>query len=241
MYHVECQSTSDTTMAVRMVEYDFAIALEQALASGEPYEMDFPSSCVLFLRHDDSTPDVLTIRVNLPDGESFDYHAKIMKAQRYDSDELFAKHLLLLLPFYLMRYERLLAAIAADDDRTARLLEECAELRDRLERETVGSGDQLLYEQLTELIIRVSDHVMRAYEALQQKVRAVMGGEVLELLNDKAERLQREAEDRGMRKGREEGIAELLKLRDLGVDESLVAAAVAALEAGGSEGEGSDE
>ena len=29
-YHVECQSVDDTTMAIRMVEYDFAIALEQA-------------------------------------------------------------------------------------------------------------------------------------------------------------------------------------------------------------------
>ena len=27
MYHIECQSTDDTTMAVRMIEYDFAIAV----------------------------------------------------------------------------------------------------------------------------------------------------------------------------------------------------------------------
>ncbi len=28
LYHIECQSVSDNTMAVRMFEYDFAIALE---------------------------------------------------------------------------------------------------------------------------------------------------------------------------------------------------------------------
>ena len=28
LYHIECQSLDDETMAVRMVEYDFAIALE---------------------------------------------------------------------------------------------------------------------------------------------------------------------------------------------------------------------
>ena len=28
MYHIECQSTDDTTMAIRMIEYDFAIAVE---------------------------------------------------------------------------------------------------------------------------------------------------------------------------------------------------------------------
>mgnify|MGYP000225989283 CR=1 FL=1 len=28
IYHIECQSTDDTTMAVRMIEYDFATAVE---------------------------------------------------------------------------------------------------------------------------------------------------------------------------------------------------------------------
>ena len=30
IYHIECQSTDDTTMAVRMIEYDFATAVEFA-------------------------------------------------------------------------------------------------------------------------------------------------------------------------------------------------------------------
>ena len=70
IYHIECQSTSDSNMVIRMIEYDFAIALESALSAGAPYEMDFPSSCVLFLRHNDSTPDVLAMKVNLPNGDS---------------------------------------------------------------------------------------------------------------------------------------------------------------------------
>ena len=30
LYHIECQSVDDTTMAIRMIEYDFAIALDSA-------------------------------------------------------------------------------------------------------------------------------------------------------------------------------------------------------------------
>ena len=30
VYHIECQSTADSTMIIRMVEYDFAVALEYA-------------------------------------------------------------------------------------------------------------------------------------------------------------------------------------------------------------------
>lgn len=34
LYHIECQSVADSTMVIRMIEYDFAIALEQTLQKG---------------------------------------------------------------------------------------------------------------------------------------------------------------------------------------------------------------
>ena len=39
MYHIECQSTDDTTMAVRMIEYDFAIAIEKELTGSGRSEL----------------------------------------------------------------------------------------------------------------------------------------------------------------------------------------------------------
>lgn len=231
IYHVECQSTPDSNMIVRMIEYDFAIALEDALNRGKPYRLEFPASCVLYLRHSGSTPNVLSMEVILPNGDSFDYEVKVLKAQLINKEELFQKRLLILLPYYLMRYEHMLASISADDEKTARLVAECTELRMSLAEATIGKGDVLLYEELTELIIRVSDYLTQTYEALQKKVRAAMGGEVLELLNDRAERLEREAETRGLAKGMQQGLeqgtidlAELLK--EQGVSEELVNKAV---------------
>ena len=240
MYHVECQSTPDSNMVVRMIEYDFAIALEQALAAGEPYEMDFPSSCVLFLRHTATTPDVLSLKVNIPNGESFLYQAKVVKAQAYKRDEIFEKGLLLLLPYYLMRYEHSLEQIASDDIRTAQLIEECVDLNARLADAVLGMGNRLLYEELVELIIRVSDHIMARYKALQGKVRNAMGVEILELLNERAERLEREARSEGIKAGIKQGIEQgieqgevdlMTQLKERGVDESVVAEALAAARA----------
>ena len=34
MYHIECQSTDDMTMVIRMIEYDFAIGIEHAEKQG---------------------------------------------------------------------------------------------------------------------------------------------------------------------------------------------------------------
>lgn len=246
IYHVECQSTADASMVIRMIEYDFAIALEQTLAAGKPYEMDFPSSCVLFLRHDANTPDELRIKVNLPNGGSFDYTTKVVKAQLYSGDELVRKRLLLLIPYYLMRYEQTLAQIAADDVRTAQLLVECAELRASLEELTLATGDTILYEQLVELIIRVSDHMLAAYETLRKKVRRAMGGEVLELWRERAARLEQEARElgielgieRGIEQGVEQGIEQGIeqgvddlarRLRERGVDDALIDEAIASM------------
>ena len=63
IYHIECQSTDDTTMAVRMIEYDFATAVEFARKQGRRYRMEFPRSCVLYLRNSRNTPDFLEINL----------------------------------------------------------------------------------------------------------------------------------------------------------------------------------
>lgn len=136
------------------------------------------------------------------------------------------------------------------DVRTAQLLAECSDLRTGLELATLPEGESLLYEQLTELIIRVSDHMLRAHDLLRRKVRTAMGGEVLELINDRAERLEREAEARGLEIGIERGIEQGIEqgiergieqgiddlaaqLRKQGVDDAVIGAAVDALRAGG--------
>lgn len=248
IYHVECQSTPDTNMVVRMIEYDFSIALEETLANGTPYRMEFPSSCVLFLRHTSTTPDVLRMEVALPDGRSFEYQTKVVKVQLVSSDDIFGKRLLILLPYYLMRYERELARIATSQELSDKLVAECNELQLRLAELTLDTGDGLMFEEMTELIIRVSDHVLAAYESLQKKVRAAMGGEVLELLNDRAKRMEREAHEKGLAEGRAEGreegraegriegheqaVDELSrKLSALGVDQETIEKAVADMRA----------
>lgn len=41
LYHIECQSTDDTTMAIRMIEYDFSIAVEKCAQTGTQIQDGF--------------------------------------------------------------------------------------------------------------------------------------------------------------------------------------------------------
>ena len=56
-------------------------------------EMTFPGSCVLYLRHTKRTPDLLEMKVNLPDGQSFRYKVPVIKVQDYTREEMFQKKL----------------------------------------------------------------------------------------------------------------------------------------------------
>lgn len=225
VYHLECQSTHDASMIVRVIEYDFSIALQEALEQGAPYRMKFPSSCVLLLRHASKTPDYL--EMEMPDSESFRHHTKIYKTQLVSEEEIFRRRLLILLPFYLMRYEKELSGLDAESDAAAALIRECREIRMRLADLTLLQGDELLYRQITELIIRASDHLLAANEPLNRKVRPAMGGEVLELMDDKIERSRREGIQEGIALSRQEGFerAERIlaeQMAALGIDRALI-------------------
>lgn len=188
-YHIECQSVDDTTMAIRMVEYDFAIALEQASKSGRMYEMDFPESCVLYLRCSNATPDELNVKVNLPNGEYFIYGARVVKVQNYTKDDIFQKNLLFFLPYYIMRYEKRLKEIADNTEKLQSLLQEYTDIRIQLEKTLYGEMESALYADLVKLIIKISDYILKSEEKVKKGVNDAMGGEVLELESERLIRI----------------------------------------------------
>ena len=54
VYHIECQSSEDGSMVLRMIEYDFRIALEGAREEDDIFTLRFPKSFVLYLRGNSS-------------------------------------------------------------------------------------------------------------------------------------------------------------------------------------------
>lgn len=193
MYHIECQSTDDTTMAIRMIEYDFAIAVENAEKQGRRYRIEFPRSCVLFLRSSGNTPDYLEADVIFPDGKTHVYSIPAIKMADYTKDHIFEKNLLMLLPFYIMRYEKKKHDMRKNLELLQILLEEYDEIRINLEKELTETGKAELYTNLTKLIVKIADHIFEKEEDIRKGIGDVMGGKVLEL---ESERLKAEGEAR---------------------------------------------
>ena len=200
-YHIECQSTSDDTMLVRMFEYDAQIALDAGEVSDGVLTVRFPASAILYLRCRASTPDVLTVRIELPGGGFASYDIPVMKAQRYTPEEIFSKGLLFLIPFRIFAHERRFAKYERDEGLLRDLLSEYEGIRDRLEGlAESGQLTEYVKRTLEEMSGKVLEHIARGHEKVREGVKSIMGGRVLEY---EAKTILRE----GIALGRNEGIA----------------------------------
>ena len=105
-YHLECESSlPDGRMTIRLFEYDAQIALDEGEVTGETLTVTFPNTAVLYLRSRKKTPDKMKYVIKTPGG-TVEYDVPIMKMQEYSLDDIFAKDLLMLIPFYIFSHEK---------------------------------------------------------------------------------------------------------------------------------------
>ena len=194
LYHIECQSIDDTTMAIRMIEYDFAIAIENAQKINRRYRIEFPRSCVIYLRSNKNTPDSLEVEVIFPDGKMHLYEIPTVKMENYTKDSIFEKNLLMLLPFYVMRYEKEAHNFSENPEKMQQLLNEYEEIRRRLNEELVEERKSDLCADLTDWIVRIADYIFRNEDAARKGINGLMRGQVLKLKSEELREEGREEE-----------------------------------------------
>lgn len=109
IYHFECEIKNDSTMVLRMFEYDVHIALsyhDSSSNSESSMMLHFPHSAVLYLQDTESTPDELTCAIHFQDGGVYKYKIPTIKVQSYSLEEIQQKHLCVLIPFLPLRFRR---------------------------------------------------------------------------------------------------------------------------------------
>jgi len=210
-YHLECQSSPDSSMLVRFFEYDTQIALDEGEVSGNVLTVTFPHSAVLFLRCSRSTPDRLRIRMVTPGG-SLEYDVLVMKSQQYTLEEIFDKNLLFLIPFHIFSHEDRFAKYEQDEGQRRLLEKEYGRIRERLEeRLREGLISEYVKCTIIDMSNKVLENIAQKYDLVREGVRDVMGGKVLDY---EAKTILNE----GMEKGMEKGIRGTVSiLKNLGV------------------------
>ena len=199
MYHIECQSVNDNTMAIRMFEYDAMIAIENAVAKEKGiFKIFMPKSCVLYVRANETTPKDHRVIVVFPDGNEHTYQIPCIRCDEYSVEEIFTKKLLFLLPYYMARYQNLKAA---DNRKIQLLLDEVQDISDRLSAVAEDDQKKRLVMDLTKLIVQLSDYIFEKETTIKEGVENIMLNKPYML---ESERLRKEGFTKGETKWRME-------------------------------------
>ena len=211
-YHMECQSTEDSTMILRMIEYDFAISVEYAEKVHGVYRMQFPHSCILYLRGDVREKTV-SMELQFPDNQVVQYKVPVIRIEWYSIKEILEKDLIMLLPFYIMRYEKMKYQLENDEVLREKLFQEYKMIAEYLERKFLNNGLEKEFRDVRELISKIVEYSFSESKNVRKGLGEIMGGQVLELESD---RLIKKGEARGKELGVDDMAALTRKLMDEG-------------------------
>lgn len=180
-YHLECESSlPDGKMTVRLFEYDAQIALDGGEVIAETLTVTFPNTAVLYLRSYKKTPDKMRYVINTPGG-TVQYDVPIMKVQTYSLDTIFAKRLLMLIPFYIFSYEKDFPQYNSNEQKLAELKAEYADILEKLDeleqQGVIGAFDKRTIIVLSRKVIK---KIACKYKNVQKGVCELMKGRLIE-------------------------------------------------------------
>lgn len=218
-YHIECQSSEDGTMMIRVFEYDSQIALQNYVLEANKLIVNFPNTALLYLRHTEKTKDYMKIQINVR-GDSCSYDVPIIKIQNYTIDEIFKKNLLFLIPFYIFMYEKEFEVYDSNEEKLEQLKTVYKKIIDKLD---VYSKRGLITEYTKHTIIVMSKKVLeqlaKKYSNVEKEIGDIMGGKILDY---EAKDILNEGRAQGLVQGVKDGENKLSRLISLLVDEELV-------------------
>ena len=111
-YHVECQIKNEQEMVIRMFAYDVRFAITHAKTMNEntgEVTLYFPRSVVIYPEKNEAIPDHLQCRVVFQDNSEHIYKIPTVKIQTYSLEEIHRKHLILFIPYAILRLRPKLA------------------------------------------------------------------------------------------------------------------------------------
>ena len=185
-YHGECQSTGDSSMHVRMLEYDTAIGLEYISCEKGEYHIHLPKSFVLYLTNTSKT-SLPAINLHFADNSNILYHPKPVYLPDYSLEEIFQKNLIFLLPFYIIRYRSKNSSghlIEGSED-FQHLMDDCRSIRYYLDTKLYTKDTADSRTRIIELSNRIINYIFADNDAVRKGLGDIMGGQVLELEVDR--------------------------------------------------------
>jgi hypothetical protein len=186
LYHFECQTWPDNTIALRIAEYATASAYMGVTLTPEGAQIEIPNSAVIVLQGERATAenDQLQIRINYPGGKA-EYSVPRLHITDYDEDTLLRKKLYVLMPFIVFLYAPELSTLEKDPDGIEKLRDHVSEITEKLYRTYLdGNLEKEDINSILDLMERTLEKLLINFQALKKGVDYIMGGELIKTRTD---------------------------------------------------------
>ena len=176
-FQVECQSKTDSYMSMRIMEYSLSFALETGAADNAKFTAEIQNVAVLYLRSSKTTPNSYEMEVVAPSKESIRWIVPVVKVSDYTMDDLFAKKLYFLLPFYIFNFESQLKKMDTDEKERCVLTDMLVDMKGKiLELENDGCLSSVDIYSILDLCWYVADNLLADYQNVRKEVKKIMAG-----------------------------------------------------------------
>ena len=174
-YHIECQMKNDHQMVIRMLSYDLHFAMQHCEAeqdaTGEMI-LRFPRSVVLYPEKNGKIPDRLRCRIIFQDDSEHTYQVPTVRMQDYSMEEIQRKHLILFLPYILLRLRpQLESHNGINKEELTSLVNSVIVILN--EEVQLGNITELQQKDILELFNRASKKIFTHYPEYQREVSSM--------------------------------------------------------------------
>ena len=174
-YHIECQMKNDHQMVIRMLSYDLHFAMQHCEteqdAAGEMI-LHFPRSVVLYPEKNGKIPDRLRCRIIFQDDSEHTYQVPTVKMQDYSLEEIQKKHLILFIPYVLLRLRpQLESHQGINKEELTFLVNSVIVILN--EEVQLGNITELQQKDILELFTRASKKIFTHYPEYQREVSSM--------------------------------------------------------------------
>ncbi len=191
-YHMEAQLYEDDEIVIRFMEYGFHHALSTItqLTLGDPNKkctMRYPQQILIYLDLDPSAriPDEYPITIQFPSGKEITHRIPVLKFQEKELSEIRDRHMVILLPFRLLRLRKRIEKERSKESVRQLLLlyrNDIIEPIDKAYEQGFLTWKDRLY--LMALARRLSKHLYERYEEIREDLKD-MSNPYIELDIDK--------------------------------------------------------
>ena len=187
-YLIECQSYEDGTMAIRIAEYAFFSAKNNALWQNGNVTLNIPAYTVVYVKSSDKTPLKTEITFRFPNGKTIDYNCDNVLLKNFTKEQLIEHQLFPYIPFYITRYEKEMTH-AGDISSALTDLEYFRDELTKLYQRNELSSEELL--DIMSYINRIIKHITDGNE-YEERMVSIMGGRIEETPSEELKRLENE-------------------------------------------------